>query len=106
MTHEHKFPATNHLPIGILLNILVEIAIPVMEPNGASNNDNPRLPSENSILSLIIGIEATHIPKSKLEVENKNPTASAGLSFIKEIKFLIIGIKVSLHGRNFNAMIA
>lgn len=34
------------------------------------------------------GMDATQMPNSKLEVANKNPTANAGLFFMKEEKFL------------------
>ena len=72
----------------ILLNTLVESNIPVIAPRGESKSDKPRLPSVKPSRSLIPGIEATQVPNNKLEVENKNPTASAGLNLIKEFIFL------------------
>jgi hypothetical protein len=74
----------------ILLKTLVENSIPVIAPNGESNNDNPRLPSVNPSLYLISGIAATHVPNKRLETENKKPTASAGFILIKEEIFLIM----------------
>ena len=80
------------MPIVILLNTLVESNMPVIAPSGESKRDRPRLPSVKPNLSLIPGIEATQVPNNKLDVENKNPTASAGLNLIKELIFLIISI--------------
>ena len=76
----------------ILLNTLVESNIPVIAPRGESKRDNPRLPSVKPSRSLIPGMEATQGPNNKLEVENKNPTASAGLNLKKDFIFLIIRI--------------
>ncbi len=80
------------MPIETLLNTLVESNIPVIAPSGESNKDSPRLPSVKPNLSLIPGIQATHVPNNKLEVENRKPTASAGLNLIKEVIFLIISV--------------
>jgi hypothetical protein len=78
------------LPTGILPKIFVERATPVKAPRGESNRESPRLASLNPNLYLIPGIAATQVPNTRLEAENKNPTASAGLSFMKEEIFLII----------------
>jgi hypothetical protein len=88
--HKVIYPPNIHLPTGILLNTLVESNIPVIAPKGESNNDKPRLPSEKPSLYLIPGMEATHVPNKRLDVENRKPTASAGLFFIKVEMFLII----------------
>ena len=71
-------------PTEILLKTLVERAIPVIAPSGDINKESPRLPSEKPNRSLMPGMEATHIPNKRLEVENKKPTAKAGLFLIKE----------------------
>ena len=76
------------MPTGILLNTLVESSMPVMAPNGDSNNDKPRLPSEKPSLYFIPGIDATQVPNKRLDVENRKPTATAGLIFRKEEIFL------------------
>ena len=68
----------------------MESKTPVNAPNGESNNESPRLASVNPNLSLMPGIEATQVPNTRLDDENKNPTANAGLSFINEEIFLII----------------
>jgi len=64
--------------------------MPVIAPNGESSSDNPKLPSEKPSLYFIPGIEATHVPNKRLDVENKNPTASAGFIFRNAEIFLII----------------
>lgn len=79
-----------HLPTDILLNTLEDNIIPVMAPNGESNNEKPRLPSEKPSLVFIPGIDATQMPNKRLEVANRKPTENADLFFIKEIKFLIM----------------
>ena len=79
-----------HLPTGSLLKTFVERATPVNAPKGESNRESPRLASVNPSLYLIPGIEATHVPNKRLEEENKNPTASTGLSFMNDEIFLII----------------
>jgi len=78
------------LPTGILLKSLVERRTPVNAPNGDSNNERPRVALLNPSLYLIPGIEATHVPNTRLEAENKNPTANTGLSFMNDEMFLII----------------
>jgi hypothetical protein len=90
MKHINIYPVIIHLPTGILLNTLVEISMPVIAPSGESNKDNPRLPSVNPSLYLIPGMEATHVPNKRLDTENRKPTASAGLFFIKVEMFLNI----------------
>src|ERR1022692_1089674 len=79
-----------HLPTCILLNTLVESNMPVIAPNGESSNDRPRLPSEKPSLYLIPGMEATQVPNTRLDVENRKPTATAGFIFMNEEMFLII----------------
>jgi hypothetical protein len=90
MQHIRGYPVNIHLPTGILLNTLVDSSMPVMAPNGESNNESPRLPSLKPSLDFIPGIDATQIPNNKLEVANKKPTANAGLFLMKEEKFLSI----------------
>ena len=67
--------------------------MPVIAPSGDNNKDNPRLPSLNCKRCLIPGIAATQVPKSKLDVANKNPTASTGFVLKKEVKFFSIVVK-------------
>ena len=94
--HNVIYPPSIHFPTCTLLNTLVESSMPVIAPNGESKSDKPRLPSEKPSLYLIPGMEATHVPNKRLDVENKKPTASAGLFFMKEEMFLIIiPIKIS-----------
>ena len=62
----------------------------MIAPRGESNRDKPRLPSVNPNLSLRAGIAATHVPNTRLDVENRKPTASAGLNLINENMFLSI----------------
>jgi hypothetical protein len=88
-----------HLPTGILLNTFVDSNIPVIAPNGESNNDKPRLPSVKPSLNFMPGMEATQIPNKRLEVANKKPTARTGLFLIKDKKFLIM-IKGEMKGTN------
>lgn len=64
--------------------------MPVIDPNGASNKERPRLPSVKFILAFIPGIDATQIPNNKLDTENRKPTAKTGLFFMNEVKFLIM----------------
>ena len=64
--------------------------MPVIAPNGESNKDKPSVPSLKPSLVFTPGMDATQMPNNKLEVENKNPTAKAGLFFMKEEKFLSI----------------
>lgn len=82
------YPASIHLPTGTLLNTFVERNTPVMAPRGDNSNDSPKLPSVKASLCLIPGMAATQVPNKRLEQANKKPTASTGLSFIKEEKFL------------------
>jgi hypothetical protein len=44
---------------------------------------------------------ATQVPKMRLEAENRNPTANAGLSFMNEERFLIIVNRV-MQARGFS----
>jgi len=84
------YPKIIHLPTATLLKTLVESNMPVMAPSGESKSDKPRLPSVNASLCLMPGIEATQVPNKRLELENMNPTASAGFILIKPEIFLII----------------
>lgn len=61
--------------------------MPVIAPNGESNKEKPRLPSVKPSLAFMPGMEATQIPNKRLDVENRKPTAKAGLFLIKEEKF-------------------
>ncbi len=79
-----------HLPTDTLLNTLEDNIMPVMAPNGDSNNESPRLPSVKPSLAFIPGMEATQIPNKRLEVANRKPTENADLFFTKEVKFLIM----------------
>lgn len=85
-----KYPINIHLPTGILLKILLDTSMPVMAPRGDKSKEKPRLPSVKPSLDFIPGIEATHIPNRRLEVEKRKPTAKKDLFLIKEIKFLIM----------------
>lgn len=69
-----------------------------MAPNGESNNDKPRLPSEKPIRSLMTGMLATQVPNNKLEVEKRNPTASAGFNLMNEAMFLNMKSEGSYYG--------
>ncbi len=72
-----------------------------MDPNGASNNERPRLPSVKPSRAFIPGMAATQMPNKRLDIANKNPTAKAGLFLMKEVKFLIImsGKKMRTYGK-------
>lgn len=59
---------------------------------GDNNKESPRLPSLKPIRALMPGMEATQIPKIKLEVANKKPTASTGLVLIKASIFFNIKV--------------
>jgi hypothetical protein len=85
-----RYPENIHLPTGILLKTLVESSIPVIAPNGESKSDSPSVPSVNPSLAFIPGIDATQIPNSRLEVENRKPTANEDLFLRNEVKFLIM----------------
>ena len=61
-----------------------------MAPNGESNNESPKLPSEKPSLAFIPGIDATQMPNKRLDVAKRKPTENADLFFTKEIKFLIM----------------
>jgi hypothetical protein len=76
------------LPTGILLNTFVERKTPVIAPNGESSSIKPRLPSVKENLSLMAGMAATQVPKSRLDTANKKPTASTGFKGNKLLKFL------------------
>jgi len=82
-----RYPVSIHLPTDILLKTLVDRSMPVIAPNGESNNESPRVPSLKPSLAFTPGMDATQIPNNKLEVANKNPTAKAGLFFMNEEKF-------------------
>ncbi|MDQ2721028.1 MAG: hypothetical protein M3Z26_14875 [Bacteroidota bacterium] len=82
--HKIRYPENIHLPTDTLLKTLVESSIPVMAPNGESNKERPRPPSVKPSRDFMQGIEATQMPNSRLDVENKKPTAKAGLFLIKE----------------------
>jgi len=84
------YPVNIHLPTEILLNTLADNIIPVMAPSGESNNESPRLPSVKPSLVFMPGIDATQMPKTRLEVANRKPTENADLFFTNEIKFLIM----------------
>jgi hypothetical protein len=71
-----------------------------MHPSVRVIRINQRVPSVKCILSLMVGIAATHVPNNRLLVANRNPTATAGFSFIKEEMFLIIQIIVRAYCRN------
>jgi hypothetical protein len=88
--HKMRYPENIHLPTGILLKTLVESSIPVIAPNGESKSDSPSVPSVNPNLAFIPGIDATQIPNSRLEVENRKPTANEDLFLRNEVKFLIM----------------
>jgi len=77
------------LPTDKRLNILVERTTPVNAPNGESNKESPKLASVNPSRYLMAGMDATHVPNTKLEAENKNATANTGFSFMNEEIFLI-----------------
>ena len=83
-------PKIIHLPTDNLLKIFVERATPVKAPNGDRRSESPRLASVKPSLCLIPGIAATHVPNTRLDAENKNPTDKAGFSFINEEMFLIM----------------
>jgi hypothetical protein len=85
---------TIHLPTGIFPKSFVESATPVSAPNGESNKESPRLASVKPSLYLIPGIAATQVPNRRLDDANRNPTASAGFSFMKEEMFLIISYEL------------
>jgi hypothetical protein len=78
------------LPTGILPKSFVESATPVNAPKGESKRESPRLASVNPNLYLIPGIAATQVPNKRLDDANKNPTANAGFSLMKDEMFLII----------------
>jgi hypothetical protein len=61
-----------------------------MAPNGESNSESPKLPSEKPSLAFIPGIDATQMPNKRLDVVNRKPTENADLFFTKEMKFLIM----------------
>jgi hypothetical protein len=88
------YPASIHLPTGILLNIFVERKTPVMAPSGDNSNDKPKLPSVNASLCLMPGMAATHVPNSRLLQANKKPTATTGFNLMKEEKFLKSTIQI------------
>ena len=46
--------------------------------------------SVNPSRYLIAGMDATQVPNTRLDAENKNATANTGFSFINEEMFLII----------------
>ena len=76
------------MPTGILLNTLVEIKTPVIAPKGESKSVSPRLPSVKENLSLMDGMAATQVPKSRLDAANKKPTARTDFNGNKLLKFL------------------
>jgi hypothetical protein len=78
------------LPTGILLKIFVETKTPVIAPRGENKSINPRLPSVKENLSLMEGMAATQVPKSRLDTANKKPTASTGFKCNKLLKFFNI----------------
>jgi hypothetical protein len=75
------------LPTAIFLNIVVDRATPVNAPSGDNNNESHKLPSVKCNRCLIAGIAPTNVPNTKLETQNKNPTANAGFSLMKERVF-------------------
>ena len=90
MQHSIRYPENIHLPTGILLNTRVDNSIPVIAPNGDSNRDSPNVPSVKPSRAFNPGIDATQMPNSRLEVENKKPTANEDLFLTNEVKFLIM----------------
>jgi hypothetical protein len=90
MQHRIRYPENIHLPTGILLNTLVDNNIPVIAPKGDNSNESPSVPSVKPSLAFNPGIDATQMPNSRLEVENKKPTAKDDLFLMNEVKFLIM----------------
>ena len=84
------YPSIIHLPTGNLLKIFVERATPVNAPNGDSKRERPSVASVKPSRYLIPGIAATHVPNTRLEQANKNPTATTGFNLINDERFLII----------------
>src|SRR5207302_2058208 len=90
MMHSETYPSTIHLPTDKLLKIFVERATPVNAPSGESNSESPSVASVKPNLCLIPGMAATHVPNTRLDAENRNPTANAGFSLMNDAMFFII----------------